>query len=102
MIHRTLSIGYVVLLVCLSFAPAARAPPLAERVPDDAGCYMGGRGGESTGPAYEQSNLKALLHSTALRAIFSQTIPAALNKGMTMGDEDAGDAIQAFQTLGPP
>jgi prepilin-type processing-associated H-X9-DG protein len=102
MIHRTLSIGPVVLLVCLTFANTTRAQALVERVPEDAVFYLGWRGGESMGQAYEQSNLKALLDATDLRAIFNQTIPAALNKGMKMGDKDAADVIGAFQTLAPP
>jgi prepilin-type processing-associated H-X9-DG protein len=89
-------------MVLCAAAGVARAQPLADRVPDDAIVYFGWRGGESMGQAYEQSNLKAMLDATDLRAIFYQTLPAVLNKAAKMGDKEAAEVVQTFQTLAPP
>ena len=92
----------LVCILALALSSIARAQPLADRVPDDAVFYIGWRGGDSMGASYEQSNLKAMLDSTDLRAIFNQTLPAVLNKAAKMGDKEAAEVVQTFQTLAPP
>src|SRR4051794_14945896 len=100
--RRSVTSCVLVVITSLALAATSRAQPLAERVPEDAVFYIAWRGGESMGPTYEQSNFKAMLDATDLRALFNQTLPAVLNKAAKMGDKEAADVISAFQTLAPP
>lgn len=72
----------VALVLSLVAHTAARAQPLAERVPADAIVYVGWQGADTLGEAYDASHLKGLIDSTNLRQLFTETLPQLMREGM--------------------
>ncbi len=73
------------LLSCVS--AVAHAQPLIDRVPDDAMIYVGWRGGDALGPAYQSSKLKTFIENSSIPQLINETLPQLIEK--TSKDEPA-------------
>jgi prepilin-type processing-associated H-X9-DG protein len=84
---------------CLAEAPSG--PPLVDRVPGDALIYVGWVGSQSMGPAYGESNLKAVLDASAFPQLFSNFLPQLIQKA-GQADPKVGEAMHLVLTVGGP
>src|SRR5688572_19206198 len=88
-------------VVLLLNASRAGAQPLADRVPDDAVVYFGWCGAGSMPPGYAQSHVKAILDGSNIPELFSQFVPALVQK-LTREEPEAGEGLKAFVTIAAP
>lgn len=86
-------------LVILAAPLAARAQPLADRVPPDALIYVGWRGTTSLGPGYEGSHLQAILQSSDIPKFFDEFLPQLMERVGQESPEAAG-ATAVFGQIG--
>src|SRR3954463_4286526 len=73
MFKRVASSVVVALVVLTGWA--ARAQPLADRVPGDALIYVGWGGGDKVGPGFEGSHLQAGLAEAKMSEVIDQALP---------------------------
>src|SRR5688572_15842850 len=85
-------------VVVLSNVARLRAQPLADRVPEDAIVYFGWCGASGLPSGYQQSHLKALLDESNLPELFSQFMPALVQK-IAREEPEAGEGLNAFMTI---
>jgi hypothetical protein len=95
---------FPVFFATCAFALTARAQPLADRVPQDALLYVAWTGGESMGPAFADSHLKAVLDASSLRELFDESLPRLLDQAVRRagGDKDAAESAAVFRAIGGP
>lgn len=86
----------------IGLAPAATAPPMADRVPEDVIFYVGWGGAEAftAAPEYQQSHLKALLDNSNMRQVASELLPKLLAKAAQKGGAEAAQAVDMFKMIG--
>src|SRR5687768_5357519 len=94
-------------LVLILLSPlAARAQPLADRVPDDAIVYVGWFGDESIGSDYDQSHLKAVLYDSELGQVFDEFVPQVIQRiareAGGAGEEEIQQVTDMLAALGAP
>ena len=75
------------------------AQPLADRVPDDAVVYFGWCGAGVMPSGYAQSHVKSLLDNSNVPELFSQFVPALVQK-ITREQPESAEALQAITTIG--
>lgn len=88
-------------VVVALLATAAVAQPLADRVPDDAMVYVGWRGSETMGDAYQQSHLKAVVDASDWRQFFDEFLPAVMDK-VGQKDADAAEVMRVVSAIASP
>jgi prepilin-type processing-associated H-X9-DG protein len=90
-------------VLVLFFAPALlwAEPPLADRVPADAIIYFGWRGSADLGPAYPQSNLKAVLDDSDVPEFIDRFLPEVIDKLGQMNPQ-AGQVGQLVAAIAKP
>ena len=88
----------LVIAVITFITPLASAQPLIDRVPGDAFLYIGWRGTDALGLAYEQSHLAAIIKASNLKAIPEQMIPQLLQQLPQDNPEEAA-VVQAIVPL---
>ncbi len=91
----------ITVLVVMGIPLAARAQPLADRVPADAILYLGWQGSQGVGAGYEKSHLKAVLDASNLPQVFNDTIPRVIQR-VAREDAQAGQMLQLVASLGAP
>lgn len=89
---------FLAVLFLAVFSASASAQPLIQHVPDDAALYIGWRGVNDLGEAYDGSNLKALKDTTDLPAVTSQLL-SVIEKASN-GDADAKMVLDLIRTIG--
>ena len=90
------------LLFVLPATQTAQAQPMIEHVPDNAAIYIGWRGSEDMGPAYEGSNLQGIIEKTGLLAAVPQlvqTLQQIADQAPGGGDVQAGKLVGMAGTL---
>jgi prepilin-type processing-associated H-X9-DG protein len=101
MVNRSI-IGMCCATVALLWsAMPAGAQPLAERVPEDAVVYFGWCGASQMPSGYAQSRTKALLDDSNIPELFTQFVPALVQK-ITREQPEAADGLRAFTTIARP
>lgn len=84
--HRTLIAPALALLTLLTALPM-QAQPLIDQVPAEAALYVGWRGADDMGPAYQGSNLQGVLEQTGLLEALPQLVDAI----QSIAEEEAGE-----------
>src|SRR5580700_406539 len=85
------------IILMLLLAPAAGlGQTLADRVPSDAQIYIGWKGSDDLGGGYAGSHLKAVMDSSQISQLFTDSIPQLVDR-LTQNDPDA--ARQAHVVL---
>src|SRR4051812_5580273 len=80
---------------------AALAQPLVDKIPDDAMVYVGWKGADSLGDAYQSSHLRAIVDSSDWPALFNDSLPAVMTKAGTR-DPHAADMLHTLSSIGTP
>jgi hypothetical protein len=89
------------LLTVTLFVPVQLlAQALADRIPDDAMLYVGWRGADNPGDAYNNSRLKAFLDASQIPQLVDQTLPKLLDK-MAEKDRSAAEFRAVLGKIGP-
>src|SRR4051812_2327480 len=96
-LFASMSISIVVL--ALALVRPAQAQPLADRIPQDAVAYIGWSGSESMGPGYANSHLKAVVESSNLAQLASESIPRLLER-IGKDDEEAQQVTALLMAIG--
>lgn len=95
------SISFSLVILALALAGPAHAQPLADRIPQDAVAYIGWSGSESMGPGYANSHLKAVVDSSNLAQLASESIPRLLER-IGKDDEEAQQVTSLIMAIGGP
>src|SRR3954468_22669607 len=91
----------IAVLFVLTGSIAASAQTLADRVPADAVAYVGWRGTEALGAAYDASHLKGVVDASGFPRLLAESMPRLL-KGIGEGDEDAAAITDLLIAIGGP
>src|SRR4051794_16842970 len=95
------SVSISFLILSLALVRPAAAQPLADRIPQDAVAYIGWSGSESMGPGYANSHLKAVVDSSNLAQLASESIPRLLER-IGKDDEEAQQVTALLTAIGGP
>src|SRR5437870_4282062 len=95
------SISFSLVILSLALVRPAHAQPLADRIPQDAVAYIGWSGSESMGPGYANSHLKAIVDSSNLAQLASESIPRLLER-IGKDDEEAQQVTALITAIGGP
>lgn len=96
MTHPLLALLAVLLVLPGQFA---QAQPLIDQVPEEAALYVGWRGAEDMGPAYEGSHLQGVIEQTGLMEALPQLIETVQNLAAEEGPQGVGQMIGMGGTL---
>src|SRR5438034_11671271 len=94
MSRRLIVAAWVIALPAVAFAQT-----LVDRVPADAMVYVGWRGSDSMGTAYDGSHLKAVLGESNVPQIFSEFFPRLIER---VGKEEpqAAEVMKIVMAIG--
>jgi len=77
---KQLGCGAILLSMLVTGVARSFAQVLIDRVPDDAMIYVGWKGTDDLGPAYEKSKLKQFVEHSAIPELFDKTLPDLIQK----------------------
>jgi prepilin-type processing-associated H-X9-DG protein len=94
----TRSIAGLLGLFLVALIPiTARGQALADKIPADAMFYIGWSGGDSPGPGYDQSHLKAIVSASQMGEFFQQTVPQLIDLATRSNPQNAAQIQMLVQ-----
>lgn len=94
--HRFRAWGLVAAVVLAGGAGVRAAGPLDNKVPQDAVLYAGWAGADALKPAYDQSNLKAILEASTIKDFINAQLPKLMQQANAQ-DAKASEQIAKLQ-----